>query len=570
MVVLLFFAFISGLVTIAAPCIWPLLPIILSSTATSGKAKALGVVLGIMTSFSVFTLTLSYIVRIIPFDPNILRFFAVAVITFLGLTLLIPKLSQILEGYVSRVSSKVGAPGQIQGSGFKSGFITGFSLGIVWSPCAGPILATIATLAATRAVSFQLVLVTLVYVLGVGIPLFIFALLGSVIFSRTRALSQYTGRVQQIFGVIMILTALAIFTNFDKTLQARLLDAFPSYTNFVNTLESNSAVKEQLKELKGTSQQEKVSSDDVPEYNLIGLTKWLNVEKPPTLADLKGKVVLVDFWTYTCINCIRTLPYITRWYDTYKDQGFVVIGVHAPEFEFEKNTANVEDAIKRFGIHYPVAQDNDFNTWRAYNNEYWPAHYVFDAKGQIRDTHFGEGKYEETEQLIRQLLKEAGKSVTQDTTNVQDTSPKVAQTPESYLGSSRIARFASPESLIGGVQSFTAPANLDLHTMAYSGKFDVQPEYVSTFAGSKLTLHFTGDQVYLVMSPKTPADKVKVLLDGKPVPASVAGDDVKDGMIKFDMERLYRLINLHEKPGDHILELQFGTDGTKAFAFTFG
>src|SRR3989344_1021676 len=333
MLVLLFFAFISGLVTILAPCIWPLLPIFLSSTTAGGKSKPLGITLGIITSFAFLTLTISYIVKIIPFDPNILRLFAVLIIGFLGLTLVVPKLTLLIEGLVSRFSARYNfAPGfsNPKNKGFRGGMITGLALGIVWSPCAGPILATIATLAATQSVNLGIILVTIAYVIGVWIPLFIFATLGSRFFSKSRALSPYTGQIQKIFGIIMILTAFAIFTNYDKVIQAKLLDAFPSYSTFLFDLESNSAVKKQLDILKG----KKEISDKAPMNKSIimvtpslslpnlgpapeftGITKWLNPEKVLTIQDLRGKVVLIDFWTYTCINCIRTLPFVTSWYE---------------------------------------------------------------------------------------------------------------------------------------------------------------------------------------------------------------------------------------------------------------
>ena len=430
MIVLLIFAFLSGLITILAPCIWPLLPIVLSSTTTGGKSKPLGITLGIIISFAFFTLTVSYIVKIIPFDPNLLRLFAVIVIGFLGLTLVVPKLTQIVEGWVSRFSGKFAdltrynsAPGSAKNKyqGFRGGLITGFALGLVWSPCAGPILATIATLAATQTVNAGIILVTIVYVIGVGIPLFIFATIGSRFFSQTRALSPYTGYIQKIFGVIMILTALAIFTNYDKVIQVKLLDAIPSYSNFLFKLESNQAVKKQLEVLRGKKQMPEKApmnkniimvtpSSSLPNLGpapeFAGIEKWLNSDRPLTMRELRGKIVLIDFWTYTCINCIRTLPFVTRWYEKYKDKGFVVVGVHTPEFEFEKNTNNVLGAIKQYNITYPVAQDNDYKTWRAYDNHYWPAKYLIDVKGNIRYTHFGEGEYEETEMHIKTLLKD--------------------------------------------------------------------------------------------------------------------------------------------------------------------
>ncbi|MBI3619684.1 DUF3179 domain-containing protein [Candidatus Roizmanbacteria bacterium] len=254
------FSFVSGLITIFAPCIWPLLPIILSSSATGGKQKPLGIVVGIMLSFGFFTLAISYIVKIIPFDPNVLRLFAVIVIALLGLTLVVPKLTQIFEGMVSRLLSSLGTRAARQhGDGFKGGFMTGLALGLVWSPCAGPILVTIATLAATQAVNINIILITVAYVLGVAIPLFIFATAGSWFFHKSRYVSRHTARIQQIFGVIMILTALAIYTNYDKVLQAKLLDTFPAYTDFISKLESNKEVKNQLEVLKQKKRSAKIS-----------------------------------------------------------------------------------------------------------------------------------------------------------------------------------------------------------------------------------------------------------------------------------------------------------------------
>ena len=302
MSILLLFAFISGLVTILAPCIWPLLPIILSSTTAGGRKKPLGITLGVMVSFAVFTLTVSYLVKIIPFDPNILRIFAVVVIGFLGLALVIPQLNLILEGWVSKLSARFNPTQGKQSSGFLSGLITGFSLGLVWSPCAGPILATIATLAATRAVNLQIILVTGAYVLGIGIPLFIFATAGRALLTKTPFLSRYTGIVQRIFGLIMILTAIAILTNYDKTVQIQLLNLFPAYSQKLTELERQPAVKNQLNSLK-SSQSLLPSLGLAPEFSKV--TQWLNLpsgKQKLTMQDLRGKVVLIDFWTYTCIN----------------------------------------------------------------------------------------------------------------------------------------------------------------------------------------------------------------------------------------------------------------------------
>lgn len=584
MIILLVFAFISGLLTIFAPCIWPLLPIILSSTATGGHRKPLGITLGIMLSFGIFTLVISYLVKIIPFDPNSLRLFAVVVIGFLGVTLVIPKLSQILEGYVSRFSGKLGGISNNQenglpnsNQGFWSGFITGCALGLVWTPCAGPILATIATLAATTAVNFQIVLVTIAYIIGVGIPLFIFATLGRTFFTKTRALSPYTGRIQQIFGVIMILTAILIYTNYDKVLQAKLLDLFPGYAQFVVDLESNDAVKKELdlirNPLRNPQEQSVLLENEGQAPEFVGITNWIQ-SNPLTMEELRGKVVLVDFWTYTCINCIRTLPYLTNWWDKYKDEGLVIVGVHTPEFEFEKNTANVEQAIKQFGIQYPVAQDNNFDTWRAYDNHYWPAKYIIDKNGVIRYHHFGEGKYEETEKVIQELLKETGSTISGDLLELEEQTPRTPLTPEIYLGSLRMQNyFPSFSGKIGNeTKTFTLSEDVPKNAFSLGGDWTITNEYAISGKNSVLVLNFTSQKVFLVMrnSPSSNPGIVKVFLDGKLVAENNKGVDVIDSTVSVTTDRLYELLNIEQGVGNHILRLEFQNSGIESYAFTFG
>lgn len=582
--ILIVFAFLAGLVTILAPCMWPMLPIVLSSTVKGKDHKRpLGITIGVMTSFAVFTLSVSYLVRAFHFDPNILRIFAVVVIIFLGLTLIIPALSQIIEGSVSRLTGIIGIQKQQQGNDFKSGFLTGLMLGVIWSPCGGPILASIATLAATGMVNIQVILVTLFYVAGVGLPLFIFTYGGQQVITKTRFISAYTGRVQQIFGIIMILTAVAIFFNYDKLLQLKILEAFPAIGQGLNGFEKSSVVTKQLDTLKG-----KLSAN-VPDTNgllntnysapeFFGITKWLNsprfgeagTDHPLTMKELRGKVVLVDFWTYTCINCIRTLPYVTSWYDKYKDQGFVVVGVHTPEFAFEKDTNNVVMSIKQYNIHYPVGQDNNYETWNAYNNQYWPAEYLIDANGIVRRTHFGEGKYDETEMAIQLLLKERGKVINKGLVTIQDQTPTEQLTPETYLGLKRMDRFSSSEQIERGIQTFSASKEIPLHYFALSGTWDEQEEYAQAKQGSSLTLHFVADKVFLVITPKTNTDHIAVFLDGGEVDAAHAGQDVVAGVVAVTVPRLYNLIDLHGKTEEHTLELRFQTEGTEVFAFTFG
>ncbi len=490
------------------------------------------------------------------FDPNILRIVAAITIAFLGLTMVIPALLIKYELLITKLSSFISREPVATHHGFFGGFITGLSLGIIWSPCAGPILATIATLGATQAVSFQTVLVTLAYVTGVGIPLFFFSLLGAWFFAKSRFISAYTGHLQKVFGVVMILTAFAIYTNYDKVIQAKLLDFFPSYTTFLTQLERNDRVKQQLDVLKGKNSKTPTIKEIMPKTSLsnygqapefVGITTWLN-SKPLTMQELKGKVVLIDFWTYTCINCIRTLPYLTSWYDKYKDKGFVVIGVHTPEFEFEKKTENVLQAIKHYNIHYPVAQDNNYATWNAYSNQYWPAEYLIDAKGNIRRTHFGEGNYDETEMAIQQLLKEKGEAAEQSLVPLTDQTPKDRFTPETYLGKKRMERFVSDGN-----------AQLPLHYFTYKGMWSVQDEQAVAKKDASLILHFYANKVFLVVTPVGQKDRAKVFLDDKLI-----------GEVVFDTAKLYQLVDLKGNKGNHILRIEFQTPGTAVYAFTFG
>src|SRR5258708_2148634 len=334
--------------------------------------------------------------------------------------MIFPTLSEGFEqltAFVSNMGNKLQSQEATKNTGFFGGFLLGISLGLLWTPCAGPILASVTTLALTGNVNLTAVFLTIAYGFGGGVPILLIAYGDNRALTSSRFLSSKATGIRKVFGVVMIATALAMLFNLDRQLQLIAIQYFPSLQP-----DSSSAVQLALKNLGKSNDQlsrqlqgkplDKVSMVDQtggalpdlgPAPELTGITAWIN-STPLTLASLRGKVVLVDFWTYTCINCIRTLPYVTTWYNTYKDQGFVVIGVHTPEFEFEKKYSNVVDAVNRFKILYPVAQDNNYATWNAYQNQYWPAHYLLDKQGHIRQVHFGEGNYTETENAIRSLL----------------------------------------------------------------------------------------------------------------------------------------------------------------------
>jgi thiol-disulfide isomerase/thioredoxin len=281
--------------------------------------------------------------------------------------------------------------------------------------------------------------------------------------------------------------------------------------------------------------------------------------------------VLVDFWTYTCINCIRTLPYLKNWYDKYKDSGFVILGVHTPEFEFEKEAKNVQKAIADFGLTYPVVQDNDYATWRAYDNRYWPAKYLIDKDGKIRYTHFGEGDYEETEKMIQTLLQETGASIE---TSMNNPEYRIfSRTPELYLGYERLSYFASPERITpNSLMTFTTPARMPPNTVSYGGQWNVTAEHARPTTGATLLLNFEASEVFLVMRPtgENVAGGLKVYLDNVPVSEELKGEDVgPSGNVKINTDKLYKLIKL-PTPGQHILKLEILDPDMELYAFTFG
>src|SRR5260221_8908590 len=575
MILLLGFAFLAGIVTILSPCILPILPIVLSGTVGGGKRKPLGIILGFILSFTFFTLFLTKIVQLTGIPADFLRIFAAIVLLLFGISLFTPKFQVLMERVFTKLSAL--APKANPYTGFMGGFAIGLSIGLIWAPCVGPIMASVISLAATSTVTTTTFLITLSYAVGSGIPMFFIMIGGRGLLSKVPSLMENTGKIQKGFGILMILFAFAIFFNLDRNFEAFI--ASTKYGADLTNIENNSAVTNQLRFLKGSAKQSNPSQDTSDLFNtnpaapdFIGIDKWLNVDKPLSIHDLKGKVVLVDFWTYTCINCIRTLPFVTSWYDKYKDQGFVVIGVHTPEFQFEHDTNNVLNAIKQYNIHYPVAQDNEYATWNNFNNQYWPAEYLIDANGNIRRTHFGEGEYDQTEKAIQALLRESGKKdVSSEVLTKEDQTPTGQLSPETYLGSKRMQYYYPNGSVGNGEQNFTLANNLLENSFSYGGTWNITDE--TAIAGNNATLNynFTASKVYIILRPGSSiGGKVKIYLDGKVIDAAVAGQDVKDGIVTVDTDRLYNIVDLRGKTENHILKLEFQTPGIEAYTFTFG
>ncbi len=575
MILLIAFAFIAGIITVLSPCILPILPIILTSSiggVNTGKSRPIGVVVGFILSFTFFTLFLSTIVRFSGIPAETLRFISVLVVAGFGISLLVPQFQALVERLFSKLAQLM--PSSQGRTGFSGGLLIGFSIGLLWTPCVGPILASVISLAITGTVTFDAFLITIAYSLGTAIPMFLIMLGGQNALRRVPWLLSNLGHIQKIFGVLMILTAIGIFFNIDRKFQTYILNTFPQYGTGLTKFEDNDAIRDALdkkaggemnKEDMGKPMFDLISPKGIKAPELISGGTWFNSD-PLTLAQLKGKVVIIDFWTYSCINCQRTLPYLRDWNAKYKDKGLVIIGVHAPEFEFEKSEKNVSQAISDFDITYPVVQDNDFATWRAYSNRYWPAKYFIDKDGYVRYSHFGEGAYDESEKVIQELLKEAGANdVSQD---INNPSYQInSKTPEIYLGYGRIDHFVSPESINPNALSvYTKPINLGNNEMAYEGSWNVMEEYASPQKGARLHLNFDAQEVFLVMRTRGEPAKVKVYLDGK---LQNFGEDNIDGTVTVDKDTLYKLIKL-VAPGKHNLILEFEDSNAELFAFTFG
>jgi len=566
MIILLLFAVLAGLVTVLSPCILPILPLLLAAGAGQGHTRSLGIIVGVMASFSFFTLTLTALVRATGLSADLLRYAAIMLIIFFALTMIFP----MLGDYFAAKTAGIGQLGtwlqnvsNAVSSEFARGVILGCALGLLWTPCAGPILAAIITLVATSSVTLVAALVTLAYSFGAAVPMFLIVYGGSKITNSTYVLAGYSEIIRKIFGLLMLVSAFAILFHVDVWLQQVTLKYFP----MIN-VENNELVRAELSKLRVDSNKNfSFDSDTGPAAPaLVGLSSWIN-SPALTIEQLRGKVVLIDFWTYSCINCVRTLPYLKKWYDAYKDNGLVIVGVHTPEFEFEKNKENVQAAVKRFGIMYPVALDNDYKTWQNYNNHYWPAHYLIDQNGIVKKHHFGEGAYQEIENALRALL---GLAPVTGAEQIEPTS-MMPLTPETYLGFERGHSY-SPEIVLMQNQAaeYDYHKSLGADYVGLKGSWIAGPQSLQAAQdGALLDLNFSARHLYLVMRAPAPA-LVDVLLDGKPVPAQYWTADMNDkGQLMVNEARMYHLLDLKNDYGRHLLTLQF-PKGVSPYVFTFG
>jgi len=606
MIVLLGFAFLSGVVTILSPCILPVLPIVLSGGVGGGRARPFGVLVGFIVSFTVFTLTLSAIVQALGIPVDAMRIVAVVLIVLFGIVMLVPALRDRFEIIASRIARRgatsggaAGAPAKTGWSGFGSGIVVGLSLGLIWTPCVGPIMASVISLALTQHVDGGSLFITLAYTLGTSIPMLGVMLGGRALLNRVPALTRNAARIQQVFGVLMIVVGVAIGLGWDRRFQAAVLAAFPNYGSGLTALEKVQPVQSALRArqpapsmtmtMQGTAgagvfhapetpPENAVLGDYGPAPEFVTSGNWFNTEGiaaasgqmaqgsslPLSLAALRGKVVVVDFWTYSCVNCVRTLPYLRAWYDAYRDKGLVIVGVHTPEFEFEKDTANVARAIRDLRVSWPVVQDNQYAQWNAYSNQYWPAHYFIDAKGRVRYFHFGEGDYDVGEKVIQELLAESGAQVGGI---VSKPAPAIdAGTPETYLGYGRGKGFASAVAPVGDAVVDYTPAHVPVNgEWNLAGKWTITQQYSIPAISGTLQLAFDAKNVFLVIEPQAPGGTISVFVDDKPGADTV---DVKKGLLAPVESRMYQVVGL-STPGPHNLRLEVKGQ-LRLFAFTFG
>jgi cytochrome c biogenesis protein CcdA/thiol-disulfide isomerase/thioredoxin len=584
MALLILFGFVAGAATALSPCVLPVLPIALSAGATGGRRRPLGIVAGLAVSFTFATVALVYVISALGLPGDLLRKLAIFVLIAFGVTLMTPPLAARLEARLSRFAGVVGGP-RSGGDGFWSGVAVGGSLGFVYAPCAGPILAGVITVSASQSFTAGRLAVALSYGIGSAAALYLLMLGGR------RAMAPLARRglgLQIATGAVMVVVALAMLGNYDVKFQNRIAGSLPGFlVNPSKPLEDTGAAHDALAEIRGAGgglgeavaeaapMPETTGLDSgLPVYGpapeFVDNQRWFNTpgDRPLTLKSLRGRVVLVDFWTYSCINCLRTLPYLTAWDKRYRKDGLTIVGVHSPEFPFEKDPGNVEEAIERNGIEYPVAQDNDLATWNAYGNQYWPAEYFIDARGRVRFAHFGEGEYGEKEKVIRELLAEAGHAPQGGDTHVSAVARSTGvTTPETYLGAARAERFTNPM-LSPGLHDFHPPPPPGDDEFAYAGRWRITLDSATAAGGSSLDLHFDARRAYLVLGSLGHARHMRVLLDGHPIPNGLAGSDVRDGVVTISSQRLYNLVDL-PRVEKHVLTLE-PEKGVTGYAFTFG
>jgi cytochrome c biogenesis protein CcdA/thiol-disulfide isomerase/thioredoxin len=594
--------YLGGVLTILSPCILPVLPFVFARSEQKFLTNGLPMLAGMAITFAaIATLAAvggSWAVRVNQYG----RIVALVLLTAFAATLLSARLADWLARPFVALGNRLAQPTTGSGNfGLVNSLLLGVATGLLWAPCAGPILGLILTGAAISGPNARTTLLLFAYAAGAATSLAVALLAGGRVFALLKK-SLGTGEwIRRALGVAVLLAVVAIIFGWDSTVLTRLS------LNGTNSLEqslidkigrrdgapggnmamsnSNMAMSNSKSDGHAMMMSAAKPSGDLPVEGEIpsfaGATLWLN-SPPLTPEALRGKVVMVDFWTYSCINCLRALPFVESWYEKYKDHGLVVIGVHAPEFAFEKDPNNVRRAVADLKVTYPVALDNDYAIWQAFNNQYWPAHYFIDATGRIRGHHFGEGNYDESEQTLRKLLTDAGQTDlpppgmgSAKAVGVQAPPDEAHdQSPETYVGYRRAENFASP----GGFSQdqphrYSAPAALKLNQWALNGSWNVDPEKaVLSAVPGKIEFRFYARDLHLVLGPGSDGKPVRfrVLLDGAAPAANHGADTDSSGAGAIDRQRLYQLIRQTGDVREHVFSIEFLDPGVQAYSFTFG
>jgi cytochrome c biogenesis protein CcdA/thiol-disulfide isomerase/thioredoxin len=594
---LLIVSFASGILTVLAPCVLPLLPVIIGGSLSQfdkhAKYQPHIITASLAISITLFTLFLKASSLLIDIDPVIWKYISGMLVLCFGLTYIFPNAwsNLLVMLKISGKSDKL-LDKAYEKQGITKSILIGASLGPVFASCSPTYALIIATVLPVNFVIGSIYII--MYAIGLALVMLLIALLGRSFIKKLKVFANPNSIFKKILGLMFVLVGFAIISGFDKKIETLVLNSgFIDITKVEEKLlNSTSATSTSTLNLnsgnltQGSNHHElfNINIDDkilAPE--LVGIKDWINTgNNAVTLASLKGKVVLLDFWTYSCINCQRTLPYITKWYDTYKDKGLVVLGVHAPEFSFEKNKANVEKFVQENNVHYPVGLDNDFATWRSYNNKYWPAHYLIDKDGILRRTHFGEGDYEQSEMAIVELLKERNNSIDNislvstviSNENAKNTSANsdVAQsnhklTPETYIGYDRLDKFANISELHKDKNAnYTVQNSLNSDYWSIDGAWNVDAEKATTIKnGANFKMKFNAKNVYIVMSGNGVAEvninKSSTIFNGKDVDTN--------GKLHINGPRLYTIVNAKKyiENGELAIKLP---NGISLNAITFG
>ena len=574
--ILFLLSYLAGVLTIVSPCILPVLPFVFARADKPFVRNGFPLLVGMALTFAgVATLAAlggGWAVR----ANEAGRWIALAVMAVLGLSLLLPAVGdRLMRPLVSlgswlteRAERRTGDEGDVRAS-----LLLGVATGLLWAPCAGPILGLILTGAALQGAGVGTTVLLLAYAAGAATSLALALLVGGRVFRAMKGALGAGEWIRRGLGALVLVGVAVIALGLDTGLLTRVSAA------------GTGRLEQALLTRIGAGAPTNAAPADLADLPvegvmppLTGATTWLN-SPPLTTEQLRGRVVVVDFWTYSCINCLRSIPYVKAWAEKYRDQGLVVIGVHTPEFAFEKSQANVRRNVERLGVTYPVAMDNDYAIWRAFKNNYWPAHYFIDAQGRIRHHHFGEGDYEGSERVIQQLLKEAGAQVDASTVQVKTVGAEMAAdfaqvaSPETYVGYARAENFRSPGGLVRDAVKTYRPATLALNDWSLAGDWRVTREHADLqAAGGRVAFRFKARDLHLVMAPAVAGatPRFRVRIDGQ-APGAAAGSDIDaQGGGRIDGERLYQLVRQSGPVRERTFEIEFLDPGVQVFAFTFG